>query len=782
MSPSRGRTVSTLCLLASLAAGAALADTADFWRDFSGDLPSESFGLKLAWERELGSGYSHVTVADGKVVTLFTSGDTDVAAAFDLESGDELWRYDFGDKYVGHTGSSDGPLSTPAIAGDRVFALGPFGRLVALGLADGSVKWRRDLTEEDSSKPFYGYTTSPIVVGDRVILATGGAGHAITAFDTVTGEPVWSAGDDDVSYQTPVLLEVEGRTLLIAPTNQFVQALDPASGEVLWRLQHAEGERRVEGAHAIPAGDGRFLLWLDNASKLYRASTEGAEELWTTNALANSLAVPVRVGDHFYGFTGAFLTCVDVETGEIVWRSRPPAGQGISVIDGVLASLGRNGDLVLVEASPEGYREVTRLPVLERGEYASPSFADGVFVVRNLERMAGVRVDTATAPRLAEVDRSDRIKGALGAWIESVEALAEAERQAAVEARFATIESAPITEENGVTHFVWRGDAEDVGVGGDVAPNGEELGLFRLAGTDLFFRSLELDPKAQYTYRFTVDYGDPSPDPMNPLSVDLGFASVSELRMPAWPAAPHIEPPAEDAPRGTLDGFPFHSEILGNTRELKVWRPHGYGNPEVRYPVLIVNHGDNLLRGGLMQNTLDNLVGESVAPLVAVFVPRTEPAEYGGEKADDYTRFLLEELLPHIDRHYLTDGENRAIMGPGSAGVAALYASFKHPDVFQRAAVQSYYPISPAQDRIPEMIAAAGPKPELVYTVWSRHDYDLGDGRRSDDATAELLAQLRAAGVNEVEQVADYSPGWAGWRGQDDEILATFFPLEPTDD
>lgn len=234
--------------------------------------------------------------------------------------------------------------------------------------------------------------------------------------------------------------------------------------------------------------------------------------------------------------------------------------------------------------------------------------------------------------------------------------------------------------------------------------------------------------------------------------------------------------------RGTLDRFPFRSEILDNTREIRVWRTADYGrDPEQRYPVLVVNHGDNLLRGGLMQNTLDNLVGNSVAPLIAVFVPRLSGPEYGGPSAEDYNRFLIEELLPHLDRHYLTDPTRRAIMGPGSAGVAAVFAALAHPDVFQQAASQSFYPIEPTQERLPSLIADTGPKPELIYVVWSRHDYDLGEGRRADDASRELLALLREADIAVVEQVSDYSPGWAGWRGQDDEILVRLFPMPATE-
>jgi len=81
------------------------------------------------------------------------------------------------------------------------------------------------------------------------------------------------------------------------------------------------------------------------------------------------------------------------------------------------------------------------------------------------------------------------------------------------------------------------------------------------------------------------------------------------------------------------------------------------------------------------------------------------------------------------------------------------------------------------KERLPGLISASGAKPRLVYVAYSNRDYDLGDGRRAREASVELLGQLRAAQVKVVEQVADYSPGWAGWRGQDDEILATLFPL-----
>ena len=117
-------------------------------------------------------------------------------------------------------------------------------------------------------------------------------------------------------------------------------------------------------------------------------------------------------------------------------------------------------------------------------------------------------------------------------------------------------------------------------------------------------------------------------------------------------------------------------------------------------------------------------------------------------------------------------------MGPGSAGVTAVYAALQHSEVFQQAAVQSFYPIEPAQERFAELIGSTEPGPDSVYIVWSRHDYELGDGRSAEEASKNLVEVLRERGIPITEQIADYSPGWGGWRGQHDEILESLFPLE----
>lgn len=780
--PSSILSIAVLARAPVLAADSASHETSSEFRRSAAPSASwapRDFGLSIAWDRELGSGYSNISMVGDTAVTGFTAGEVDVLAAFDRRSGEELWRTELGPKYAGHSGSDDGPLSTPAISGDRVFALSGHGRLVALDFETGREIWSHQLNESNSTPPHYGYTSSPVTTGDLVILATGGEERAITAFDRTNGEVRWTAGSDSVRYQTPLVTELGGRTTIVTVTDNQVLGIAPENGEVLFEAAHGWDGRTSESAQATSIDGESFVANSFDGSARYRLADGGLEEVWRSRAFANSVAIPVLHEGHLYGFTGRFLTCAAADTGEIVWRSRPPGALGISLVGDKLAILAQSGDLVVVDASPEGYREITRVATFERGDYATPAFVDGHFLVRNLERMASVRIDDSATPLQAEVDHTGHLLGELETWVAATLELPESERQAAVDARFPEGTRSPLFEDGGIVHFFWRGDAEDVGLDSREIPQGDDNALHRLPGTDLRLRSVELDPAAQYTYTLTIDFEEGTTDPRNPFTVDNGGARVSELRMPDWPASPHLDPPAEGAPRGELDTFPFRSEILGNTRQIQVWRPSGYGSdPETRYPVLVVHHGDNLLRGGLMRNTLDNLVGKEVAPLVAVFVPRTSGPEYGGERVDDYVRFLTDELLPHVDRHYLTDGASRAVMGPGSAGVTAVYAALHRPEVFQRAAAQSFYPVQPALERIEAKIGAGESRPELIALVWSTRDYEVGEGQTAEATSRALAERLRAADIPVHQQISAYSPGWGGWRGQHDDLLAALFPME----
>jgi outer membrane protein assembly factor BamB len=262
----------TLVVLAASCAlaGLAVADSSD-WPSLRGPRhdgtapsaldASEGAGFAVAWRAALGAGYSAVAVADGRAVTLFSDGSQDVAAAFDTRTGKELWRHPIAPTLPGRDGSFDGPISTPALSGGRVFGLGPRGHLFGLDAATDRDLWTVHLvTREGASLPFYGFGTSPIVAGGVLVVPLGApSGGAIAGFDLATGERLWRLADDGVAYQSPILLSVGGREEVVAVGDTRIFGIDPAGGRLRW--EHAHGGEvhpiAAESIVPVPAGDGR---------------------------------------------------------------------------------------------------------------------------------------------------------------------------------------------------------------------------------------------------------------------------------------------------------------------------------------------------------------------------------------------------------------------------------------------------------------------------------------------------------------------------------------------
>lgn len=786
------RSMFGLAFAASLLAWPALADTITEWPHFrgpahggpigAGALPSPE-SLEVVWKKSLGSGYSGISVADGKVVTLFTSGADDVLAAFAASDGSELWRLRLGDKYAGHDGSDDGPLSTPAIEAGVVYALAPRGALVAAALDSGKELWRAQLDASNATVPFYGFTASPLLMKDLIILPTGGDQRAVSAFDKKTGKIRWTSESGGVEYQSAAPFKLAGQEQVVVVANQWLAGLEPATGKTLWKHVFATGDVRQGSAHVTPAGGDRLVLHLEEASLGLDIVKEGAgfavKEAFRTQAFANTLGLPVFHDGALYGFTGRFLTALDAQSGQILWRSRPPGGRSAILVDGKLAMLDPAGEFVVVEANKAEYRELARVKTLEDGGWAPPAFANGTFFVRNLKEIAAVRPGKAAAQAAAKaVAPPQELRGEFGAFLAKVKAAPAADKQKLVDTYFANVKTTPILE-TGLAHFVYRGNVKDVGLAGTFLPANEpDRALEKVDGTDLYFRTEALDNDGLWSYNLLVDYGEPQPDPANPVVIPDLFGTGSQLRMPGAPALDHLATPAEGAPRGTLDTFAWRNEALGNTRRISVYVPPGYNGSEARYPVLVVNHGDRALRSGAFQNTLDNLIGQKkIEPLIAIFVPRASGAEYGGPPSENYVKMLTEELLPHLDRHYRTDPKRRAAIGVGSAGLISTYAALKSPDVFQKVAVQSFYVNGPIKEEIVKLLDAKKGGTAFVIEL-SRHDYDMPQAQIVAAADTQMLVEKLKAGGTEVKEFKSAGePGWARWRAQSPVLLAELFPF-----
>lgn len=749
-------------------------------------IPRAGIGLELAWKLPLGVGYSGISIADGKAVTLFSDGTNDVAGAFDATTGSPLWRYTIAPMYAAHDGSLGGPLSSPLLHEGVAYGLGPHGKLFALRLSDGSELWSRQLDrEKEAREPYFGFTTSPMLVGEALIVLTGHAeGRLVSAYSRRDGSFLWSSGNDSAGYQTPLLTEIGGRRQLLIASNRDLSGLDPSTGRVLWSKRRFEEED--DGfAQPVALGSNRFLLSEQDGATAYELRDENgamaAHELWKSSDLKSSYAIPVVHGGYLYGFSGRFLVCVDASTGKTAWKSRPPGGRGIILVEDHLVILGTGGELVMAEASPQGYAEKARLKILDADSITPPSFAAGRVYVRNETEIASVRIAAASgavAPKNPGVLDVSAVGGSFGLALTEIDRAPATDKARRLDALLAAHPSGPIVDPSGRTHFWYRGDVRDVAVVGSVlgVAAGEERALARLPGTDLFVLSLDLCPRCVYDYGYRIDFGDPQPDATNPWRFSSPPLQLSELRMPGWNAPAHVEEPK--GARGRLEEVTFSSTIRAGERKLQVYLPPGYESGDQRYPLVIVFNGDRELAAGRFTNTLDNLIGASIRPLIAVFVPRTQ--EYAGAPATDFARAINEELVPWLDGKYRTTARpaDRAVLGNGAGAVAAVLAAFQPQGAFGGLAVQSLFQSPEAAEKTKAAIASAPKRDLRIYLEESDIDITIPAARidaKTDTRTIKelLLGQGYDVRVNAVAG----APGWLHWRAQNGVILEQLFPL-----
>ena len=737
---------------------------------------AEDFGLEVTWKAPLGPAYSGISVADDRVVTLYSDGESDLAIALDAATGKKLWTYRIDSVYLGRDGSTDGPLSTPLLADGKVYAIGARGQLFALEAADGKELWSVHLAETmGGTEPHFGFTTTPILADGVLVVQVGGKeGHSVVGLNPANGEVVWSRLDDSVDYQSPTLMTLAGRSQIVAVGSQFLSGLDAKSGDILWQHPVAEGER-VGSAHPTAIGDDRFLFFASQAAAVFGVSAEGdgfkVEEVYRSRELGRTYALPVLHDGHLYGFSGQFLTCVKADTGEKVWKSRPPGGRGLILVDDRLVIFGGKGEVVVAAASPEGYQELARVQALEGNAYTWPSFAGGRIFVRNLEEIAAIEVGKGSNAGEAVAEH------ALTRLAEKVAAADD--KAAVVDAFLAQHGSFPIVDGEWV-HFLYRGDAQDVGISGRLVGDGNE-GLERLPGTDLFHYSARLEPGTRWEYRFIKDLDENITDPMNPRTVPAQRGpDLSELVLPGYETPAHAEPVAEGG--GTVETLAFRSKGAESDREIKVYLPSGYAESERSYPLLLVHEPEWSDKGALV-HTLDHLAGESVEPVVVAFITPSRQwwTESGGSNTVGYSRMLAEELVPFLEGKYRLekDAASRAVFGAEGYGLTATYAALAHPEVFGKAGVYSVHLGAGSLNHVMELLEGPRKDGVEVFVAWNRWDlrrHDMGLDYRTDSQKLTEMLESRGYSVSGGEQVD--SLGWGASRAVGNDLLEALFPLQ----
>lgn len=345
------------------------------------------------WRKPVGPAWSSFAVSGALIYTQEQRGEQEVVSCYHRDSGELVWRH--GDPvrfYESNAGA--GPRGTPTWHEGRIYTLGGTGVLNALDALTGAVVWRRDAAADTKKKaPDWGFSSSPLVIGDLVIVAATGS---LVAYDRATGEPRWFGPADGKSYSSPHLLEVHGVPQVLLMSGKGLTSVTPREGSVLW--QHAwEGFAIVQPAQIE---NGHLLISTGDRVGVRRigvANTDGkwtVDERWTSNRLKPYFNDLVLHRGHAFGFDNGILACVELESGKPRWKGgRYGRGQVLLLADqDVLLVVSEQGGLALVRALPDEFAEIARAPALEGKTWNHPVLVDDLLLVRNDQEMVALRL------------------------------------------------------------------------------------------------------------------------------------------------------------------------------------------------------------------------------------------------------------------------------------------------------------------------------------------------------------------------------------------------------
>lgn len=356
-------------------------------------------GPKVLWKAPLGEGYSQVVSVKGRLYAFAQQGAEQVAVAFDGATGKRLWRTRIDREY--NDGQGDGPRSTPTVDGDLVYVLSAHGKLAALRAANGQVAWQHDLRDEyGADPPQWGISTSPLVEGNLLIVNVGGSGDkSIVAFDKSNGKPVWTSQADDAGYSAPIAITVRGVRQVIVFTADAILSLSPKDGRLFWRSGW-KTDYDVNAATPIFLPPDKVFVssGYDTGSALLQINRTNVAEVWRSRGMKNQFSSSVLHDGTLYGFDNATFKAIDAATGKELWKQRGLGHGSLILAGGNLVVLSERGKLVLVEATPEAYRELGSTQVLEGKCWTAPSLADGRLYVRNEEQLVALDWKDAAAP------------------------------------------------------------------------------------------------------------------------------------------------------------------------------------------------------------------------------------------------------------------------------------------------------------------------------------------------------------------------------------------------
>ena len=376
------------------------------WTDFRGprrdgrydELPIitswPSQGLPLLWRQPVGGGYASFVIARGRAFTIEQRRHQEVVAAYDLETGRELWTHAWAAEFHESMGG-DGPRATPTWDSGRLYALGATGEFRCLDAQNGKLIWSCDILKENQANNLtWGMAASPLVVDDKVVVLPGGSsGKSVVAYNKITGKLIWRVLDDQQAYTSPMLVTLAGERQILVVSARRAMGLAAENGALLWDYPWVT-DYGINSAQPLILGPNRFFLsagYGHGCAVVEVTHSDGgftARTVWQNVRMKNKFTSSVLDGGYIYGLDEAILTCLDAGSGELKWKGGHYGYGQVLLASGHLIVLTESGDLVLVKATPEGHTELAHFSAIEGKTWNHPAMAQARLLVRNANQMA----------------------------------------------------------------------------------------------------------------------------------------------------------------------------------------------------------------------------------------------------------------------------------------------------------------------------------------------------------------------------------------------------------
>ena len=299
--------------------------------------------------------------------------EDEFVAALVVQDGKRIWA-----AHLGKVGepkqnpSFPAARSTPTVEADLLYALGSDGDLACLERAGGKVRWQKNLRTDFGGKPgIWAYSESPLIDGETLVCTPGGSGATLVALKKTTGEVLWKCAlpeGDQAAFASAIPVETGGVKQYVQLLQKGLVGVEAKTGKLLWR--YSKPVSRYGANIPTPlASDGYIYVGSagtgGGAVKL-KAKDGGveAEQVYFESKLPTSIGGVVKIGNFLYGTTAQAMLCVEFATGQVKWEERALGAASLCYADDRLYLHGENGEVALVEASPEAYRE--------RGHFTPP--------------------------------------------------------------------------------------------------------------------------------------------------------------------------------------------------------------------------------------------------------------------------------------------------------------------------------------------------------------------------------------------------------------------------